>query len=250
MKRITGFAIIVLVLSMLITGCGSTIPDLSEEQTELVTEYATGLLLKYNSIPGRSLLNDSQLEIEEKKEEEQREKEKKKEEAAQAYLAAQEAANSEKKSDVSLQTEEASDNIDDLAKFYGLDGFSISYIGYQLCQSYPDEEREDFFLAMDATQGKQLCIVQFNVTNILSEEHEFDMFEKQGKFYLSIDGQDKVPAQSTLLLDDLASYKGVLSAENQEQMILVFEVEQSIQQISTMELTAKYDSKKGSIVLQ
>ena len=250
MKKTTISIMMVLTISILITGCGTNIPNLSEDQTELVTEYAAGLLIKYNSIPSRSLLNDAQLEAEEKKEAEEREKERKKEEAAKAYLESQDAAKSKNKKENSNTVENKSPVISDLATFYGIEGFTISYSGYQLCQSYPDESRDDYFLAMDATEGKQLCILQFNVTNTAGEDKQFDMFEKKPLFYLSIDGKDKIPVQLTLLLDDLSSYKGTITASNSEQMILVFEIDGSLSQLGTMELTARYGDQKGLLNLQ
>lgn len=243
----------ILAVAVSMTGCGATIPDLSEEQTDLITEYAAGLMVKYNSIPERSLLKDAQLEVEEQKEAEIREKQKKKEEAEKAYLEAQN-AEKEEKNDSAFEGEaqevKKDPTIDNLAAFYGLDGFLVSYTGYELCQSYPDEEREDFFLAMEATQGKQLCILKFDVSNTSSEELDFDMFSKRGVFFLTMEGADRIPVQSTLLLDDLASYKGMIAAGTQEPMILVFEVDESIQQIGTMELTARNGSEKGTMMLQ
>lgn len=254
MKRITGFMIFFMAV-VLMSGCGATLPELSEEQTDLVTEYAAGLLIKYNALPDNNLLNEAQMEEEEKKEAEEKEKERKKKEAEKAYLeskAAKENENttqSEGDGDTAAPAKE-DPTIEDLASFYELSDFSISYSGYQLCQSYPDEDRDDFFLAMEATEGKKLCILQFNVTNTSGTDSEFDMFAKQGIFYVSIDGQEKIPVQSTLLLDDLATYKGIIASGESVPMILVCEVEETTEQIGGMELTAKYGTQKGTIILQ
>ncbi len=254
MKKLTIFGIIILMLSTFISGCGASIPDLSEEQTELITEYAAGLMIKYNNVSSRNLLNEEQMEVEEEKEAEKREKERKKEEAAKAYLEAQEKANvdSEKEGDDSNKAgvKNSTPEISDMAYFYGLEGFAVTYSGYQLCQSYPDESREDYFLAMDATAGKQLCILQFQVTNTTAEDKEFDMFAKKPIFYLSIDGGEKIPVQSTLLLDDLSSYKGVIATGNSEQMVLAFEIDESLEYFSSLDLTARYQDQKGMQKLQ
>lgn len=247
--------VIMVVALTLFTGCGNTadIPTLSDEQTELITEYAAGLLIKYNSLPDQNLLNPTQLEEEEKKEEEQREKERKRKEAEKEYLAAQEAKEQEKanKKNGNSSVKKAEEaTIDNLAAFYDMDGFAIDYTGYKLCHSYPDEERDDFFLAMEATDGKQLCILQFDVTNTNAEELDFDMFAKKPLFLLSLDGQDTIPAQSTLLLDDLAFYKGKIGAGASEQMILVFEINQDVTQPTSIELTAKNGTQKGKTKLQ
>lgn len=251
-KRITGF--IILISAALLSGCGETIPEISQEQTELITEYAAGLLIKYNSLPDKNLLNEDEMKEQEQIEALAREKEKKKKDAEKAYLEAKEAQEKEKENKQEKKSSDSASKpdavIDDLAAFYDLNDFSILYSGYQMCQSYPDESRDDYFLAMDATEGKQLCIVKFDVTNTSDAESDFDMFARKGVFYLSIDGADKIPIQSTLLLDDMASYKGMIAPGNTEPVILVFEVDDTISQPGTMELTARYGDKKGTVTLQ
>ena len=253
MKKAYGIAVIIMAVTFAMSGCGTQVPDMTEEQTALVTEYATNLLIKYNKLDNRNLLDDEQLAEAEKKEAEEAEKQRKKEEAAQAYLAAQNETEAEQSQGDSADNSSSAGNsnaISDLAAFYGLDGFSISYSGYDLCTSYPDDSREDYFMAMDATEGKQLCIVKFAVSNVSSEAIDFDMFEKRAVFYLTIDGSDKVQVQSTLLLDDLASYKGMIEAGSTEDMILVFEISDIVTQVGSMELTAKYQDARGVMVLQ
>ena len=36
-----------IVAAMLVTGCGAVVPDLTQEETDLISEYAVGVLLKY-----------------------------------------------------------------------------------------------------------------------------------------------------------------------------------------------------------
>ena len=72
------------------SGCGEKIPDMSEEETALVTEYATNLLVKYSTVTDRELLNEMQLEEEMAKEAEERERLLKTKELEAAYLQAAE----------------------------------------------------------------------------------------------------------------------------------------------------------------
>ena len=72
-----------------------------------------------------------------------------------------------------------------IAEFYGEDRFSIDYSSYELCESYPKEGEEEFFMAMDATPGNQLCVVKFSVHNTTSEDSELDMIGKQDKYMFS-----------------------------------------------------------------
>lgn len=48
--------------SLLMTGCGA-MPDLTQEETELISEYAVGVLLKYDKSHGSRLVDTSAYEI-------------------------------------------------------------------------------------------------------------------------------------------------------------------------------------------
>ena len=44
------------------TGCGSIMPDLTEEETEIISEYASGVLLKYDRVYRSRLMDMSEYE--------------------------------------------------------------------------------------------------------------------------------------------------------------------------------------------
>jgi len=226
-------------------------PELSEEETELVTEYAAGLMLKYDTrYSSKGILNDDELEAMMEKEAAQREKERAYAESAKAY---QESLNNKQTEDAS-QTEtvshESSDpTISNIASFFGIDGFDVAYSGYELCDSYPSSG-DSLLMAMDASEGKQLLVVNFNVANVSSDSGTFDMFYKSPGFTLNVNGDTKVRQQATLLLDDMAAYNGTIGMGSSENMVLIFEVGDDISSISSLVLTAKNGSEKGSITLQ
>ena len=57
--------IIAVVTMIFCCGCGNAIPDLSEEESAMVSEYAAGLLLKYDSEYETKFLNEKELEEQE-----------------------------------------------------------------------------------------------------------------------------------------------------------------------------------------
>lgn len=240
-------------LAVMLTGCGATIPELTTEQEELICEYAAGLMLKYDKKYSGRLLNDETLAIEEAKESDARAKEK-------AYRDAREKAGQNKKEEPEENTDSASDSgsvntgimddtVSDIAAFYGIEGVSISYTGYLICDSYPDAG-DDMFLAMDATEGHKLLILQFDVSNVSADTVKFDMFYRNPGFGLSVNGGDRISQQYTLLMDDMAAYNGDIDAGVTEQMILAYEIKDDILGIDSLVLSLKGDDKKGSMVLQ
>lgn len=212
MKKNT-LILITIVFSMMLCGCGASVPDMTEAQKAVVTEYATNLLVKYSTVSNRSLLNDEELEAGIAKEEEERQRLLKVKEMEELYLSGK--ADEKKPVD---QEKSDNDNAEEsqwdetvsvpqlsVAQFFEESAFSIDYSSYILCQSYPEENGEEFFMAMDATQGKQLCVVKFDVANVSGTDQSLDMYAKKGRFSLQLGDGTVVKAQTTLLMDDLSS---------------------------------------------
>ena len=57
MKRITIF-LFGIVATVMLAGCGA-MPDLTQEETQLISEYAVGVLLKYDTSNSRRLVDTS-----------------------------------------------------------------------------------------------------------------------------------------------------------------------------------------------
>lgn len=234
-------------------GCNSEVPDLTEEQTALITEYATNLLVKHSELSDRDLLSDTELEVGIQEEAEAKERKVKEDEIAEAYLnkdAEMIGGAGEETQSGSLSEESVvSAPSETISEFFDESDFSIEYSSYELCDSYPEEESEEFFMAMDATAGHQLCVVKFDVQNMTSSDQEFDMFSKKGKFTLRTSEGETISAQSTMLLDDLSSYKGTIPADGNQELVLVFEVEDGLNQMETMELIMEDESGENTISL-
>lgn len=245
--------LLVLAMPVLLCGCNSDIPDLTPEQTALISEYATHLLVKHSELSDRNLLDEKELEAGIMAEAEERERKIKADEIAQSYLNKEvemiEGATVEEDAEGAGQALEEVP-MQAIAEFYGEDRFSIDYSSYELCESYPKEGEEEFFMAMDATPGNQLCVVKFSVHNTTSEDSELDMIGKQDKYMLLMGDGGTVPAQATLLLDDLASYKGTIAANATEQLVLVFEVDDSVTQMESARLVMKNDTAENVVPLQ
>ena len=252
MKKCCYLLAYTMIISAMMCGCGSKVPELSATEETVVTEYATNLLVKYSSIADRTLLNDIELEAEIAKEVEERERVLKTKELEQAYLQAMDGnkvMDNTVHTDSGKQNETVSAPQKTVSEFIAEDSISINYASYSLCDSYPDNSVEDFFMAMDATEGHQLCVVKFSVENMSASEQELNMLNKQGRYSLRIDGGKIVQAQSTLLMDDLSSYVGTIPANARQELVLVFEVDEGISQIGSMELIMKDDSGENKVSL-
>lgn len=242
-------------MSAMLCGCGAKVQDLTDSEKVIITEYATNLLVKYSTVSERSLLSEEELEVGIAEEEKEKDRLLKVKELQNMYLNGTEETTKEKNEEESSQdgagmAEAITGTQLSVNDFFDASDFSIDYSSYTLCHSYPEAGSEEFFMAMDATAGKQLCIVKFNVSNLSSSEQKLDMYAKRGRFSLKLDDGSTVSAQSTLLLDDLSSYVGTIAAGGTEEMVLVFEVPDTISQMGSMQLLMYNQDGENTIVLQ
>ncbi|MBP9997529.1 MAG: hypothetical protein KBT19_09745 [Lachnospiraceae bacterium] len=259
MKKKVFLTFVMCIGSICLGGCGlfATVPTLDDDQTKLVTEYAAGLILRQNEMYDTGVLDEEALKEAEADEALEREKERKIKEAAADYLAKTQNKNADNADDhegssdgdaAKQESEPAEQVVDNVAAFYGIEGFDVNYTGYDMCKSYP-EAGENLIMSMDATPGKNLCIVKFDVTNNSGADASFDMFYRSPDFYLIADGE-KVHYQSTLLLDDMAAYNGDLPTGQTTPMVLVFEVDEASSSLGAMSLYMKNGDVKGTMNLQ
>lgn len=238
MKRGYLFAALVLSSCILMSGCAS-IPDLSEDEEEMVTEYAASLLLKYDSenhsrlVSTDSYVNayNTAVRIYEDSKQQyydaiQAEEDARREEAkAQEELNAGYAENTTGPMHSSDGTGGALVvDARSIADFIGASGFSIDYAGYDILDSYP-EDFDDFTFSMDATTGNDLLVIYFNVTNMLSGTNTLDVFNVNPTFKTSVNGDKYLSVFKTIILeDDMSVYLGDFSGNESKRLVLVTEV--------------------------
>lgn len=233
------------ILSM--TGCQmSSIPDMSEEDTELVAQYAANLILSNNKNFDTGIATEEEIQ----KDDERRERQRKREEEAKA-------AEETKGRDSSGETSEgamtdATVTNADLGAFLGLEGIAIDYQSYELCDAYPHDAGDDTFFAMGATEGNQLLVLSFNMQNNSGADQDIDILYQYPLFRISINGGENKNALTTLLLDDLSTFKDTLTVGESRQVVIVTEVslEESQEPIQTLALHVKLNDQNADIRLQ
>lgn len=155
--------------------------------------------------------------------------ERERQEAAEAEESASEeesTSNGTKVIDAS-QDEETPAPTATIEEYYGIENFTFQYSGYELVESYPSNTEEEIFFAMDATEGMQLLVLKFTVSNAGAAEQEIDMLGYGARFKVSVNGGSSENALSTMLLNDLQTYKGVVPAGSGVELVSIVEVPQS-----------------------
>lgn len=232
-----------------LTGCGNAIPEMTEQQQELVVEFAAGELLKFDQAHATRLVPLEMIQEEEDQEEMSTPEE-------NAEPSADEANENEEHGEDGIpaddavvidQTQEAlPESIDE---FLGLTGVSITYTGHELTDSYPPEAADEVYFFMSATENNKLLVLKFQVENTTGGDMELDFAHSQTRYKIVVNGTEQ-NALTTMLLNDMAYYEGTLAAGESIELVLVGEVSnEQADQITSLELTMKSVDDTATISL-
>lgn len=241
LKKIMVFGMV----SCLLTGCGNVIPELTEEEASLIATYAADVTLSH-SRESASRLIDTEAEtarleeLSQKIEKMQEEKALEEEEEAEATEYSTNAGGAEE----NLQRAE------NIADFIGLDGFQVSYDGYEIKKSYTADETEEWEPTFDATTGQNLLIIKLKVTNISGAPAVADVLSKDMMFSIGADGGISSMAFVTMLLNDFAFAQDELDAGESRQYVLITQIDENITEVGSISLHMKKGDENMIVALQ
>lgn len=225
-----------------LSGCGNTIPALSEEQEALVVEYASTAVLKHDANYQGKLMDLSALA----NEEETPEEETTQEPVEEADIPKEPEQMQEQQQDV-LNAEQAEAEIQaDAEQILGLQDVSLTYSGYEVDEFYPKNGNEIYFV-MNATPGNNLLVVKFTLRNLLNEEQDIQIRPGTVRVKIIMNGEEK-NALTTMLLNDLATYQGTLGPNEETELVVVGEYPvEDLQVIDS--LSVKLKNESGEVIL-
>lgn len=228
---------VVCMITAVLCGCGGKYPKLSDEQEEAVVKYAAALLYENDQNRASRLMTEEEMILAMQRR------------AAHAYVAPTPVPELEDGNDKEHSDGQGTANPSDhepvvetrtLAEFFGFSGIDISYQGYFLARSYPEESDDELYFAMDALEGNELLLLQYTITNLRTETAQVDILDLKPRFRLFINDGGQINAMSTLLLDDMKTTNCTLQPGESCNVVVVFEVtEEEAASIQELRLTVK-----------
>lgn len=222
-------------VAALLTGCSSSLPDMTEDQVDAIGEYAAVTLLKYDA-NSKSRLVD--LAVLEKAEEPQQ--------LPQVQLPDNDAKEPEKQQVVIDNTGNGGVTAaSSLEEFMGLpDGMTLTYIGYDIVQSY--QEEGDVYFALEASAGKQLLVLSFYLNNQTGAEQPMRLIDQHNSYRVTVNEDYTRTALTTMLNNDLSTYIETLSDGTGRQLVLLYEIDPV--QVDT--ITLKFKNTEATYTMQ
>lgn len=208
----------------MLTGCIDSMPDMTEEQSELVAEYAADMLLKYSPNYHYRIADEEEVASAETEMETSQEEETTQEESQPSQDLSQTGMGETVSVDAEASVEDGAEY--DLAAFFGMDQFSIMYASCEVTDAYPNAESGVGF-SVTAPQGYNLLVLHFDVENLGEEAAQCDLFDQISKVSVNVNDAGYVQALSTLLTNDLTTYMEDIPAGEVADAVVVVPVEQT-----------------------
>lgn len=208
----------------MLTGCIDSMPDMTEEQSELVAEYAADMLLKYSPNYHYRIADEEEVASAEAEMETSQEEETTQEESQPSQDLSQTGSGETVSVGAETSVEDGAEY--DLAAFFGMDQFSIMYASCEVTDAYPNAESGVGF-SVTAPQGYNLLVLHFDVENLGEEAAQCDLFDQISKVTVNVNDAGYVQALSTLLTNDLTTYMEDIPAGEVADAVVVVPVEQT-----------------------
>lgn len=256
LRRIVIYCLVV-AASPVLAGC-NLVPslNLSEEQSNLIAEYAAGKLMEYaKGHPGglmiledvdRSDVNPGMQEEEEETPEllpplEGEPIPEAPSDDAVSPIPDQGDAGDVPDQDALVESPESSSDAPTrtLEEALGISGATLAYGYYEVVSTYPPNGTEIAF-SMKAASGKELLILHFALSNPTDQDVEVHTDSDNFKVRLNLNGGERLRGDVTFLDNDLMNYSGVLTGGSSVDAVLVFEIPEG-EEVSSMDLLIVVD---------
>lgn len=246
MKKTLIYSCVLCAAVALLSGCGNEIPQMDETTEKLIVEYAAAAVRDHDANRISRLLDKEELEI--RLAEEARLQE------ILSYAPEYTSSEEEQSSDGGDDSEKAKDKKEEeapqlsLQEVMALNNLSIEYAGYEVTSSYP-QNAEGTYFTMDALAGNKLVVVKFNVSNTSGNDQALDVLGDGIRFKINVNEESK-NILTTMLLNDLANYQGIITSDSTQEFVLVSEIpEAQAQEIASLSLYIKNGDKSTTILL-
>lgn len=248
-------------------GCGLFSQlNLTEEESELIAEYAAGLLRKYDT--NSKLKEFADVEEEPVSEEVPETVEEPMEEVTEAP--AEEPVEEPSEAPVEPDFFDITEGITDtdsagepvyenetevstssISELVNTPDCDISYLGYELCDKYPDNADNEWLMSMAAADGKKLCVLDFEITGNSGGDVVCNILDSGKSYRLIVNGSEKINESVTVLMDSFSQFNEVIPAGESKKAVLIFELDNELaDSINSLDLIIKDKNNSDTVSLQ
>lgn len=221
----------------LLGGCGTAMYELTDEEQDIIVQYAAHALAKYNTYQKDGLTNAPEEEEKQETASEQTT------ETQQTETENGDSQNTQTAGSDTAQAGEQSHKIS-LAEAigHGTD-LNVSFTSAELTDRYQTDET----YSVTAPAGKTYLVMKFAVTNPGTEPVAVDSLNYGPEFSVKT-GETEASAELTILPNDFSTYQGSIEAGQTIENVLIFAVPDSVSE-GTGQLFVKVNGTNEEIQL-
>lgn len=235
-------------MALTLSGCGDAMFEMTAEEQSMIVNYSAQAVAKFNTYQqdGEVFVRPDVLDGEVSTETKQ-EPLPETEEIPEESLGTEEPAGAEDLAQTPGTPEPAQPENTGATMTQALDlgVISADYTGHELTKSYMAED----YYAVDAESGKQFLVLKYNLVNTSGQPLHVDILAMTPSFTAVINGEQSVPAQTTILLNDLSTYQSDIEAGGTAETVLLFQVPEDISDVSGIQLNVTMNGKQFAINL-
>jgi hypothetical protein len=251
MKRM---AAVFLTISLLcLTACGTPMYALTDSEEQLIVDYASHVVTKYNKGQSDGLVYVAKQEVTDDSKESTKEDSQSEADMAQTDLQSDaDKAQTDTSSDgtdakTPLENETEQTQAVTLQELLQTEGLDIRWLGVESVESYTASDS----VLLTPEQGKEYLIASFSFTDTSAESVTCDFLSKKISYRLLVNGENEIPSETTILVNDLSTFQGDIEPEDTLTLVLLFEKDkEEIAPTDTYALKAKVDGEWKDIALQ
>jgi hypothetical protein len=227
----------------MLTGCGEEPWELTDNEQDIIVNYAAHIVAKYNVKEPEGYTYVYQADEEEDAEEtaESDETQTAEDETQSAEAETEEAAESDEQdasADGAAEAEPA--QTVSLSEALGLTDIQAVYTGAQITDNYDSVVPES---------GKELMILHVTLQNSTDEEQPCDLMSALPVFRATVNGTVETTAELTILTENLATWETPIAAGASEDAVILFQVDAgSVSQVEQLSMDVTADGKTSTVV--
>lgn len=234
----------VLVAATVMTGCGTKIYDMTDEEQQLIVNYSAYALSKHNIYQPDGMTSATESETEEQDTSAtETETETADEKTSEKTDTGQENGNSGQSQQTAQETKPTMQTVS-LAQAIGYEGLSVSYAGMTTEETY----KEGSYYSMEAGAGNTYAVLKFTLSNTTGADMNVDLFTNTGKYRAAFSGGKEYEAEGSFLTYALNTFQGTIAAGQSVDVVLLFKVPQDTV-CDSVTMSVEKDNVKNLIAL-
>lgn len=244
MKRMAAAFLTISLLCL--TACGTPMYALTDSEEQLITDYASHIVTKYNKGQSDGLVHVAKQAITDDAEESAKEQTDPQSEADTAQTDAP-FGGTDTAHDATTEDEAEKTQTVSLQELLQTQDLAIAWLGVENAESYTASDS----VLLTPEQGKEYLIASFSFTDTGAEPVACDFLAKKISYRLLVNGEDEIPSETTILINDLSTFQGDIEPDDTRTLVLLFEKDkEEIAPTDTYALKAKVDGEWKNIALQ